>query len=55
MSERTYVSSSSKSAADLTWEDKNDSSYLLKDEVISELQAALKIAKEHQKTKEPER
>jgi hypothetical protein len=55
MSERTYVSSSPKSAADLTWEEKNDSSYLLKDEVIRELQAALKVAREQQETKEPER
>ena len=54
MSERTYVSSSSKSEADLTWEEKNDASYLLKDEVIKELQDALKAAKEQQQSQKPQ-
>jgi hypothetical protein len=54
MSERTYVSSSSRTEADLTWEEKNDASYLLKDEVIKELQEALRAVKEHKKTQATE-
>ncbi len=54
MSRRTYVSSSAKSDADLTWEEKNDGSYLLKDEVIKDLQEALRAAKEHQRSEESE-
>jgi hypothetical protein len=50
MSEKTYVSSSSRSEADLTWEEKNDASYLLKGEVVKELQDALRAVKEQKKS-----
>jgi hypothetical protein len=55
MAEKIYVSSSSRTEADLTWEEKNDSSYLLKKEVVKELQEALRAVKEHKKARAAER
>lgn len=46
MSKRTYVSSSVGPQTESTWGENYDSSYLLQDEVIKELQDVLKEIKE---------
>ena len=45
MANRNYILSSSPTPADLSWEEKNNGSYLLKEDVLRDLQDALKNAR----------
>lgn len=55
MSNRSYIVSTSSKKTDLSWEEKNNGPYLLKEEVLRDLQNAVDEARKRLGQQEPKR